>query len=137
MNQTAKKRSRGPSSVFILFGVPILTYWLSGPYVSSWVGSWETAPSGYAILATQFPTLSTPLQHDIASNLGKGYLTNQDVNGLIQNIVSEKGSVQTSPAPDLGDGKVSALGPIDQAMGKRQDSQSKRKLLELTESFRE
>jgi hypothetical protein len=137
VNSTATKRSRGPSWFFILLGIPVLTYWLSGPYVSSWVNSWETAPSGYAILATNFPALPTQLQHDIAAHVEKGYLTNQDVSGLIQRIVTAKGSVQTYPAPDIGDGQVSALGPIDQAMGKRQDSHAKRKLLALTESFRE
>lgn len=137
MTSTATKRNRFPSWGFILFGIPVLTYWLSGPYVSSWVSSWETAPSGYAILATDFPTLSTQLQHDVAAQLEKGYLTNQDVNRLIQSIVTEKGSVQTYPAPDLGDGQASAFGPIDQAMGKRQDSHAKRKLLALTENFGE
>lgn len=134
MNSKAKKSSSGPSWFFVLIAVPALTYWLSGPYINAWLGNSETGPSGYAIIAKEFPALSTRLQHHIATATQKGYLTNDEVNGFVTGIVREKGSVQTSPAPDFGDDKTPSLGLIDLVLGNPQNSHSKRKLLSLTEN---
>lgn len=134
MNAATQKTKSFLSWFAILAGVPILTYCLIGPYTSAWVQRWEASPSGYAILAKEFPSLSAPLRGEISRCLEKGYLTNGDVNGIVQGIVKEKGMVQTYPAPDFGDGEKSGAGMLNQVLGKRQDSLAKRKLIAQVEN---
>jgi hypothetical protein len=133
MNEVQKKNGF-LSWIVILIGIPILIYWLIGPCSSAWVQTWETAPSGYAILAQEFPTASAQLRADVSESLKKGYLTNGEVTRLFQGIVTEKGMVQTYPAPDFGDGEKSGAGVMDQILGKRQDSNAKRKLIAESEN---
>lgn len=134
MSEVGKKTKGFPSWPLILIGVPILSYWLIGPYASAWVQTWEAAPSGYAIVAQEFPTLSAQLRRDVSGALDKGYLTNEDVNRIVRGIVTEKGQVKTYPAPDFGDGHKAGGGMWDQLMGNRQDSNAKRKLIAESEN---
>lgn len=131
---TKAPKKSGPSLALIMIGIPILTYWIASPYISAWVKTWEASPSGYAVIAQEYPTLSAGLRADVSKTLEKGYLTNDDVNRLVEGIVTEKGSVQTYPAPDFGDGDKSGAGMLDQFLDKRQDSNAKRKLIGISES---
>jgi hypothetical protein len=134
VNDVSKKSKGFSSWPLILVGVPILSYWLIGPYASAWVQTWEAAPSGYAIIAQELPTLSAQLRTDVSDALDKGYLTNEDVNRIVRGIVSEKGQVQTYPAPDFGDSVNTGDRMLNQLMGTRQDSNAKRKLIAESEN---
>lgn len=102
------------------------------PYITAWVNANESNSGGYAIVATQYPELSPGLQKDIAARMQKGFLQNTDVFAIVSAIVDEKGTVQTYPAPDLGDGDSYSISMLDHLMDKRLESHAKNKLIELT-----
>ncbi|WP_158457688.1 hypothetical protein [Pseudomonas fluorescens] len=105
-----KTKSFGPSRVMVLMVIPVAAYFLLVPFTHDWFLRQEASPSGYAIVAKHYLNLFAPSQDAISSRIAKGYLSNEDLNRLMSVMVQEiPGGIQTSPGPDFGDERESAL----------------------------
>ncbi|APC19476.1 hypothetical protein BLL42_27465 (plasmid) [Pseudomonas frederiksbergensis] len=129
-----KTKSSGPSWVMVLVIIPVAAYFLLGPFTHDWFLRQEASPSGYAIVAKHYPHLSPQAQETISSRIAKGYLSNEDLDRLMSVMVQETpGGIQTSPAPDFGDERESALAQtIRNLWGQPRESKAKDMLLSLT-----
>ncbi|HEP8970314.1 TPA: hypothetical protein VDU83_002652 [Pseudomonas aeruginosa] len=135
-NETAPAKSKSPFGVFtytIAFG--LFFWYVIMPSANAYTMAGESGAGGYAILAEAYPSLKHPTQMLIQERIAKGFLTRTDVSELISAMLPEKGSVQTSPAPDFGDPQYNTFDAFDDMWmrwkGEHATYKSKAALLEL------
>lgn len=97
-------KKRGVSWLFILVGLPILTYIVMRPYMDEVSSKREVSRSAYSVIAKEYPTLSLTAQEAINQRLAKGFLIVNDLAPIYDVMLAERTSgIQVHPAPDFGD----------------------------------
>lgn len=124
-------KKRGVSWLFILVGLPILTYIVMRPSMDEVSNNREVPRSAYSVIAKEYPTLSGDAQEAINQRLAKGFLIGNDLAPIYDVMLAERTSgIQVHPAPDFGDGAES-LGGIALRTATHSPTQSKAKDLLL------
>jgi len=101
-------KKRSVSWLFILVGLPILTYIVMRPYMDEVSSKRKVSRSAYSVIAKEYPTLSLAAQEDINQRLAKGFLIVNDLAPLYDVMLAERTSgIQVHPAPYFGDGDES------------------------------
>jgi hypothetical protein len=137
----SEQHAKSPSvfRLLMIFTALGLCWWyVIVPTSNEFVMGSEATSGGYAIVATEYQSLSSEGKAEISRRFTKGYLTRQDVSDIISRVVDERPTgVVVYPAPDLGDGEYK---PSDSAWmwrrvtGERAAFKSKAKLQELIET---
>ncbi len=109
LGRAAMTPTKGLSSGSIFF-IAILMYgaWqIISTYLDEWISGSELTADGYAVIAKDYPSLSEKTKQVIDLHLNKGYIAVRDTTPIYDAMLNDLESVQTGPAPDLGDPKES------------------------------